>query len=175
MTNRNWMGSAFLLVLCACSTQNDKPAKLSARDEVIVAALNGIEDGRQDWKIRRVDPILKLNWFQRTYGDLYDHRACVRMSVAGNPEDMRLPRDKTSKLPRRDISPSVLPKHVRPDGFGSFCVAHVELTNPLITGNEAHIGVSYSCGGLCGGGYILTLRKSGAKWSEVSKQLMWAS
>ncbi len=53
----------------------------------------------------------------------------------------------------------------------------IELSRPAFTDDrqKALLYVSYSCGGLCGTGWLVYLARSGASWRISRKEMLWIS
>jgi hypothetical protein len=59
-----------------------------------------------------------------------------------------------------------------PDNFGYFVVSHVGLN---LSKTEALLYVDHFCGGLCGGGEYVLMRKANGVWDVVDSHVTWVS
>lgn len=58
---------------------------------------------------------------------------------------------------------------------GRNCPAIFSINEPAISGDIALVETSYVCGGLCGGGQILALRRGNSGWDVVAIAPTWVS
>jgi hypothetical protein len=88
--------------------------------------------------------------------------------------DLRLPSGARAVFVNRsDLGAKVGDFEARfPDNFGFFVVSHVGLN---LNKTEALLYLDHFCGGLCGGGDYVLMRKVNSAWHVVERHMTWVS
>ena len=88
--------------------------------------------------------------------------------------DLRLPSGARAVfINRSDLGAKVGDFEARfPDNFGFFVVSHVGLN---LNKTEALLYLDHFCGGLCGGGDYVLMRKVNSAWHVVERHMTWVS
>jgi hypothetical protein len=179
--------TAFLLALCSCAPG---PAANPGDDyrqimTAVLAAQSDVAAQREDWLREHPE---ERGWLS----GLLDHRSCVAAETAGTAGDFdletgcgvteadRLSRTWEASPHRNSLSGVPLPGHLRWSRALSPCPSGLlRFGNPIIEGDTARVfaekRATFWCGGFCGWGAEITLRKRGGRWIYEGSTNWWVS
>lgn len=175
--------ASVLLYVAACSPPD--PPRAQDHHAIIAAVLHAERDWAAEWR----DYVRDYPEENTFLAGLFDHRLCVESTTAGSPSDfqsstmMPYRPDAPSDPPEWDrsrrsypIAPEQFPRHLRRAWFFSICPSGtLRLSNPRFEGQTARLFWEHHCGGLCGGGGEIILRKVRGRWEVQEKIGYWQS